>query len=356
MYVFLRLKSIPAVIPPKLNQWVKLAFVVLWACFPLGRVLDRKSDLLIAFPIEWVGAAWMGVLFLALAFFFMADVVTGFGFWLRQWVLKIRLAALGLTAVLSLAAFVQGGRLPKVVEYQAALSGLPAELKGKTLVHLSDLHLGAMVGIKRLKAILSQVEALQPDIVTLTGDIVDGSVVHSDEFASVLKELKAPLGVWAVTGNHEVYSGLEKNLAFLQACGFHVLRDRWALAAPGLVMAGVDDVEVHQKNYAAVVSGVLESVPLGAVIFLAHSPVQVRAIAAMNKANLMLSGHTHNGQIWPFNYIVKIFYPYIYGKYEVDGMTLIVSPGAGRWGPPMRLFGRSEIIRVVLRNYSGGHG
>jgi predicted MPP superfamily phosphohydrolase len=159
------------------------------------------------------------------------------------------------------------------------------------------------------------------------------------------------MGVFGVTGNHEFYAGLEKSLGVYEAAGIRTLRDGWVEAAPGLVLTGVDDLTARRQLGldGRTLDAAFGGVPKGAVVVhLSHSPLLVREAAARG-ARLMLSGHTHGGQLWPFTWISAIPYPFQAGRYEVDGMTLAVSRGTGTWGPPMRLFFRSEIVEIILR-------
>ena len=139
-------------------------------------------------------------------------------------------------------------------------------------------------------------------------------------------------------------------MALLEAAGFTVLRDRAAEVAPGLVVAGVDDLGARRQfggNEWAMEQALADRPP-GAVVLLSHSPVQADTAAALG-VGLMLSGHTHNGQIWPFNYLVRLSNRLVGGRYDVGGMTILVGRGTGTWGPRMRLWRPSEILRITLR-------
>jgi uncharacterized protein len=194
------------------------------------------------------------------------------------------------------------------------------------------------------------VNALHPDAVVLLGDVVEGHGGEPARFLPGLKALSAPLGVWAVTGNHETGHGRLKGPTILEDAGFHVLHGRWEEVRPGLVLAGVDDMGhgVSGSSSEDPIAKSLAGHPPGGVVFLSHAPVEAER-AASSGAGLMLSGHTHGGQIWPFSLLVRLAFPRIAGRYEVDGMTLIVCRGTGTWGPRMRLWPRGEILRITLR-------
>lgn len=350
VYVFWRAASVPAV-AAHVSRGALLAIAVsLWLAYPLARLLDHWRLDLVARPLEFVGTTWMGTLLLAFAVLLALDAVTLGGFLLPRLVPVLRGWALAGAAVLAAVALVQGLRPPVVVDYEVKLAGLPAGRDGTVLVELSDLHLGTLIGEAWMARLVDRVDAMKPDLIVVDGDLIDGNVARVEPMVPVLRRLAAPLGVWAVTGNHEFYAGLARSVKLFEDAGFHVLQDRWAEAAPGLVLAGVDDLTARRQFGldGAPVERALAGRPAGATVFLSHTPWQAERAAALG-AGLMLSGHTHDGQIWPFGYLVRLTYPLLGGRYRVGGMTAIVCRGTGTWGPRMRLWRPSEIVRVTLR-------
>jgi uncharacterized protein len=326
------------------------SFAGLWVLYPLGRILVHFGFARAGAFVQALGAAWMGALFLVLACLLLADLATGFGRLLPGHTSTLRLGALAAAGLLSLAALVQGLRAPVVSEVEVRLASLPQALDGTVVVQLSDLHLGGILGRAWLERRVAQVRALRPDLIAVTGDLVDGDVEEVESLLPSLQKLRAPLGVWAVTGNHEFYAGVDRCVGLMERAGFTVLRDRAQEAAPGLVLAGVDDLTARRQFK-------LDGDPVGralgshrgeTTIYLCHSPLQAEQAAGLG-ASLMLSGHTHAGQLWPFGYLVRIAYPRIDGRYNLGGMVLLVCRGTGTWGPPMRLFRPSEILQVTLR-------
>jgi hypothetical protein len=239
------------------------------------------------------------------------------------------------------------------------MAGLPAERDGTVLVEVSDLHLGSLLGSSWLDRRLEQLGALHPDLVVVVGDLIDGNAGRVERLLPRLQRLHAPLGVWAVTGNHEYYAGIDRSVKLMADAGYRVLRDGWAEVAPGLVLAGVDDLTARRQfaprgtEAGPFLEGRLDAAlagrPGGATVLLSHTPWLAER-AARSGVGLMLSGHTHDGQIWPFGYLVALQYPYLGGAYDVGAMRLIVCRGTGSWGPPIRLWRRSEIVRIVLRS------
>ncbi len=236
-----------------------------------------------------------------------------------------------------------------VQEYEVRLSGLPHEMDGTVLVAMSDLHIGTLLGKQWLDARVAQVQAERPDIVVLLGDIFEGHGEPQKELLQVLHGLSAPLGVWAVLGNHEFHGRDTTGTPLMNIDGIRVLNNSWAEVRPGLVLAGVDDLTANHRSGLGgdPIAKALKGRPVGATILLSHTPWQSEKAAAAG-ANLMLSGHTHGGQIWPFGYLVQRVYPLLEGRYDVDGMTVIVCRGTGTWGPRMRLWRPAEILRVKL--------
>ena len=349
-YVFWRAASVPAALRVPRWAWVTLA-VLLASSYVLARILYRFVPAFVVAPLEWIGANWMGVVFLAFFGLLAVDVATGFGLFFRERIPALRTGALVAAGVLSVVAVVQALRPPVVREHEIRIGGLPPGRDGTTLVLLSDLHLGTLLGKRWLNARIDQVNALRPDLVVLCGDILEGDSVREGEFGPLLSRFSARFGRYAVTGNHEYYAGIEESVRILRGAGFTVLRDEAVEVGPGFVLAGVDDLTARRQfgKDGAPVQTALAGRPAGATIFLSHSPWKAD-VAARDGVGLMLSGHTHAGQIWPFGYFTRMQYPLLEGRYEVGGMTVIVCRGTGTWGPRMRLFRPSEMLRVTLRS------
>lgn len=351
VYVASRLWNLPAAPSAAWHALVAVCALLLWLSFPaphipsVSRVLGRALE-----PIEILGNVWVGVLFVLLVWLLAADLVTGFGFLLPAWSRAARLAGVGIAALLAVFAVVQAMRPPEVLRHEVRINGLRPEFDGLRIVQLTDIHAGPFLGAKWLEDRRAQVEALRPDLLVLTGDLVDQDDALTEEVVPVFRKLRARLGVWAVLGNHEFYAGLERSLHVFEASNIPLLRDASVEVAPGLVLAGVDDLSARRQLGldGVPLDRALRGRPPGATIFLCHSPWEVDRAAELG-VNLMLSGHTHAGQIWPFRYLVQLFYPYVSGRFDVNGMTLIVSRGTGFWGPPMRLFRRGEITLITLR-------
>jgi predicted MPP superfamily phosphohydrolase len=353
IYVFWRLSSIPVVGRHVSRKSLATTAAILWASLLLRWFLDNRGLETLAQPLELFGMIWLGILFLIFCCLFIVDVVTVFGFVFRRHTPMLRGMGFLLGIVLSAVALVQGLRPPVVHDYEVRLAGLPVEDDGIEIVVISDLHIGRLLDGEWLAARIEQIKALQPDLVIMLGDLFEGDSQseRQDSMTGMLRGLSPRYGVWAVTGNHESHGGRDSSVRFLEDAGIHMLRNEWYEVLPGLSLGGVDDGE-HRESPATStdrIRQVLAAKPPGAAtVFLSHRPQMINEAASAG-VGLMLSGHTHGGQIWPFSYLVGLANPLLAGRYEIGGMTAIVSRGTGTWGPRMRLWSPGEILRIPLR-------
>jgi hypothetical protein len=329
------------------------AWVTLMTFFPflLWR-LERASWHRLATAGAWLGYGWMGVVFL---FFWIALAFDGFqllaaGAGLGA-VSNAQSFALALGLTLLVAAWgVFAATRPRIERVSLASSKLPA---GRTLriALISDVHLGALVGTRALRRILARLEMLDADLVLSAGDLVDGQADRLSRLVPLLAAVRPRLGKFAVIGNHECYVGLKHALDFHQRAGFTVLRGTSVEVAPGLGIAGVDDPAAGSFHHTAYLD---ERAALSAIapqtfsILLKHQPVPAKE--GEPRADLQLSGHVHRGQIFPFNFLVRLVYPRPMGLSLLPGGGhLYISRGTGTWGPPMRVLAPPEITLIVLR-------
>jgi predicted MPP superfamily phosphohydrolase len=297
----------------------------------------------------------LGWTFLVSAALFVVDLGTLFGRVFSSRAPVLRGSGMVAATILSAVALVQGHRAPVVTSFEVTLPSLRAELDGTVLVAVSDAHLGNQLGGRWFAERLREIEALRPDAVLFLGDMFEGHGDVALEIAA-LRRLSVPLGKWFVDGNHEVYRGRVAGGDPLEQGGCQRLENQWTELTPGLVLAGVQDLTMHRflRLPGDPLDQALANRPSGTTVLLSHSPLEVDR-AARAGVDLMLSGHTHGGQIWPFGYMVQIAYPHLAGRYDVDGMTVIVSRGTGTWGPRMRLWHRAEIVKVTLRRSPASH-
>lgn len=197
---------------------------------------------------------------------------------------------------------------------------------------------------------VAQVQALRPDLVVLLGDVFEGHGPPQEQLLAGLNQLSAPLGVWAVPGNHEHYATRDGAAPAVGEPHIQTLRNRWVEVSRGLILAGVEDLTAARRSEQGntPVEQALADRPPGATILLSHTPWQTE-LAAKRGVGMMLCGHTHGGQIWPLGCLFRTRYPLLSGRYEVGGMTVLVCRGTGTWGPRMRLWRPGEIMQITLR-------
>ena len=215
VYVFWRAASVPF-LKRRVPRRVFIAMGVgLWAAFLLGRVFGHGGTGALARTLELLGMNWMGALFLIFLTLLAMDLLTGFGFLLRRLAPRLRGLALVAGGVLSVIALIQGLRPPVVQSYDVHLAGLPDEMDGTVIVAMSDLHLGSLLGQRWMEARVAQVQAQRPDLVVLLGDTSEGHGQPEGQLLPALRRLSAPLGVWAVLGNHEFHGRHSRGASLL---------------------------------------------------------------------------------------------------------------------------------------------
>jgi predicted MPP superfamily phosphohydrolase len=245
---------------------------------------------------------------------------------------------------------------PVVERVPIRLRNLDRSLDGFRIVTFADGHLGSTFGRRRFERLVEIVNAQQPDVVAIVGDLVDGSVEELRQDVAPLADLVSEQGVFFVTGNHEYFVDTTSWLRHLPTLGIDVLRnERVSLSRGGgaFDLAGIDDrtaassgVPGHGADLDAALDGRDDATP---VVLLAHQPVMVGRAAAAG-VDLQLSGHTHGGQLWPFDYAIRLDQPAVEGLSRHGDTQLYVTRGAGYWGPPVRVGARPEVTVVELRS------
>jgi len=245
-------------------------------------------------------------------------------------------------------------RTPPIVDIEIHLDRLPASLDGFVITQITDLHVGNTIGESFVRAVVDAANGTKADLVVLTGDLVDGSVEMLRDSIAPLADLQSTHGTYFVTGNHEYYSGVEPWIMHHQELGIRVLRNERVSIGNGdasFDLAGIDDHNADRwPNHGAdLAKALLGRDASRELVLLAHQPRQVHQ-AAKYGVGLQLSGHTHGGQIWPWHYIASAQQGGLLAGHSLHDKTqLYVSRGTGYWGPPVRVFARSEITRVTLR-------
>ena len=325
----------------------------------LVRILERQGAVLPATVLAWISYIWMAVL---LWFFCLgltkdiwntgvrlaANVAPVF----YRLVIPARPAFLAILVLIAAAAawgFVEGrGLRTERITIETDL--LPAGAGPVRIAQISDVHLGLMEGKKRINQILGILQDEDPDILLSTGDLLDGNVPHTNHLGLLFASYRPPLGKFAVTGNHEFYAGLSGSLRFMEEAGFLVLRGTSAQVGP-IRVAGVDDPAGSRTGEASYTD---EGAALAMgnrnlfTVLLKHQPLVHEP--SVGRFQLQLSGHTHKGQIFPFNIPVRMRYQYDAGLFDLGkGAKIYTSRGTGTWGPPLRVLSPAEVTIITIK-------
>jgi uncharacterized protein len=333
-----------------------------FSCLVVHGLLWRRLGIA-AKPMSWIAYIWMGVVFYLLVSAAATELATtafrAIGpdqAALVDSLQFLRARALVIVALATVAsAFALRGGLtsPATKRIEIALKNFPRAMNGFRIVQISDIHIGPILDRRFSRLIAERVTALEPDLVAVTGDLVDGRVSHLIDEVAPFAAISAPYGVYFVTGNHDYYSGAQDWIAHVTSFGWRPLRNeslRIEQGGDGFELVGVDD------PHGAMLTGeggenlvrALDSVdPERAIVLLAHDPSTFRR-ARKTSIDLQISGHTHGGQIWPFGWFVRLSVPWVAGIYRDMDSQIYVSCGTGFWGPPMRLGTQAEITEFVL--------
>jgi len=353
--------------------------IVLLALAPIGGMILRARGLehVLIDVLMWVGFIGMGLFSIAFVAFILRDLgwITGtLSFKIlktmtnstpvgiemdagrRQFLLmSMNLGIIGVTSVLGGIGLFQAIRRPTLMKQEIVISRLPQSFEGLTIAQISDLHVGPTIKADYVKTVVEQVNALNPDLIFFTGDMVDGSVEHLREDVEPLRGLKARYGTFFVTGNHEYYSGVHAWVRKVEELGMiHLENEHRLLKKDGdvLAIAGVTDLMAHhthpehRTDPRRALMGIPERVPR---LLLAHQPGTADLLGDQ-RVDLMLCGHTHGGQYVPFNMAVARVHKYSAGYYTQGETQIYVNRGTGYWGPPLRLGVPSEITLFTLRS------
>ncbi|WP_338861282.1 metallophosphoesterase [Mycetohabitans rhizoxinica] len=327
----------------------------------LAQAIERQplSDWL-----AWAGMLAMGFFSSLLVLTFARDVALLFvhvldaalaAHWpLEQWQRNSAPVVPALALLASLAGFVNARRRAGVVTVEVPIDGLPNALDGFTIAQISDIHVGPTIKRDYVEAIVEAVNALRPDLIALTGDIVDGRVEQLAPHTRPLGQLQARHGVFLVTGNHEYYCGAHAWIDEFERLGLTVLMNQHVVIGHGtacIVVAGVTDYSAGHFDaaHASDPAGALRGAPPHAAvrILLAHQP-RTASAAVQAGYTLQLSGHTHGGQFFPWNFFVRLQQPFTAGLHRLSQLWVYTSRGTGYWGPPKRIGAPSEITLVRL--------
>jgi uncharacterized protein len=359
LYVFLKIES--AFGCNGLTAIFLIAFMALMVSAPVVvRILEGHRFDVTARIISYVGYTWMGLVFLfffcSLAIDMYRLLIYGAGRMLHSEFCSIippPQIAFYIALVSTIAIEVFAYHEAQTIRTETVIiksNKIPEESSVLTIAQISDVHLGLIVRHERLKRILNEVRRANPDMLVSTGDLVDGQIDNLTGLVELLQLVNPPYGKFAITGNHEFYAGLDQALYFAKNAGFTVLRGETYDVDGILTVVGIDD---PTGKYFGSYRDVSERTLLAHnsnkkfVLLLKHTPIVNKETLGL--FDLQLSGHTHKGQIFPFHFITRLFFPYHTGLISLPhGSQLYVSRGSGTWGPPLRFFSPPEVTIIKL--------
>ncbi len=348
---------------PKLRRIMTILIIFLTLSYFAGRLMERLFPSFIGMVFVWLGAFWMAAMLYSLLFTILIDfirlihrIIPFYPGWLTRNLSKTKIAVFGciagITALIVFTGYINAITL-RVKELQIIVKNKRTPLEKLKITLVSDIHLGKINGRRRLNSIVETVNRQQPDVILLAGDIIDDEVssFYRQNLHQILRKFQARYGVYGVTGNHEYIAGVDATVKAMEAGGIRVLQNEAAKIAGSIYVAGRNDWVSSRsegkprKALAEILSGIDKRLP---VILMDHTPFNLEE-ASKNEVDLQVSGHTHYGQLWPVNYIIRMIYELSWGYMKKGNTHYYVSCGAGTWGPPVRTGSHSEIVNINIR-------
>ncbi len=361
-YIFIR--GWQALPPASRNRSIYIAvFIFLSLSYVAGRIIESYWLGQPASFLIWTGSFWLGAMLYFILLLVLIDLVRLLHLvvpvipspWLKN--IAHTKAVLFTGTIAAVFIIILSGHIntwyPRINRLEVDLEGSRSKMGAVNMVLVSDIHLGTLTSKNRIRKMVERINALDPDIILLAGDILDedvGPVIHRD-LGSSIRDLFAPLGVYGITGNHEYIGGVDEATDYLGSHGIHLIRDSVIRINDSFYLAGREDLVINRftgrtrKSVEELLGHTGDDLP---VILLDHQPFGLEKSAAAG-ADLQLSGHTHHGQMWPLNFITGAIFSVSRGLGEIDGMKVYVSSGIGTWGPPMRIGNRPEIVLIRVR-------
>lgn len=362
VYVARRGAQALASVPPARTIFLAL-YIVLAVSYPAGRILRTQAENGFSVWLDNVGAFHMVIMFYGLLGVMLVDIVRLANAFV-PFLPRAMTGHAGRTGIALFAVIAAGTALtvlwgawnaarPRLVDLEVHLPRRAGALERMTAVHVSDIHLGTLFGSGRLRKVVEKINALEPDVVFMTGDVVDESVSapERERLSAVMGTLRTRHGPYAVPGNHETYAGLDRVLPCFRSCGLTVLQDQAVRVAEAFILIGRRDPSSLKKGEGRLgIREILDrdrlddSLPL---ILLDHQPAHLAEAEAAG-VSLQLSGHTHAGQIVPLDLVNRLVWELNWGFMKKGGTQYYVTSGVGTWGPPVRTGSRPEIVRITL--------
>lgn len=334
-------------LPPGAAAWLRGAFLLAAFFAPFTMYLKRQWHAPLLEPLYTAGHAWMGIILLT-AFIFACFDLAALALRQRPELPRFFLARTAMATLFLILAWAFYGDLkaPSLKNISIAIKGLPPGLEGYKIAQISDLHLDSDWKLRRFAATALQISSAAPDLVLFTGDVIDPGVSCRQNAGQTPLKIKSRQGVFGALGNHEYYYGRAKALDCLKDLGITPLANE-AVELKDLRLIGMGDIRTENMSPSQVKALLEKHKSAKFTIVMSHQPLHYRLMAETGDY-LVLSGHTHSGQIFPFHIFTKLFYGYFYGLHRIGKSFFYITSGAGTWGPPMRWLAPSEIPIITL--------
>ena len=352
------------------SSWMRPVYLVvmifLVIAYPAARFLERGLHRQIVEILLHIGSYYLAIMIFALFIILFIDVIrlgnAIFHFYPDSWRQPGSYTNMALFTFVSLVILILtsagaiNARFPRIRELNLNIGKHVPQMDTLKIALISDVHVGTIINNSRLIKMIDKINSLNPDLILIAGDLFDEDITSlgKQNIESVLQSLKCKYGVFAIPGNHEFFSGIQSALNYMKASGIHALRDSVAIVADAIYLVGRDDRTVNRFNHRrAPLHDLMQRVDRAKpVILMDHQPYELEE-AARHGVDLQLSGHTHHGQLIPFNFITQAIYELSWGYMKKDQTHYYVSCGLGTWGPPVRIGNRPEIVIINL-NFKGG--
>ncbi len=361
-FLYSRLVSALEITNPAILWPLRIAAAFLAVSYILVRILEQRFPGAIAHALDWIASVWVGMMwqFLWITFLFFLVKVTLVisGQW-GNYTLETHqlLGRASFYAVTALVILITGYGVHKatgparLVEVDVPVKNFREEWRNFKIAMVADFHASNTNGEERIAMWCEQISALKPDVILAPGDIIDTPAKQIPEVANGFRKLVAPLGVFSTTGNHEYYVGLNGAVDLMRDGGFDVLMNRNITLPNGILISGIEDRTARSMGKTLpAFDQLLPAQDTTAVqILMMHTPATgdvQRATAA--GYDLVVSGHTHGGQMFPFSIFTKMAFPFHHGLYKVGDGFQLTTCGIGYWGPPMRVGKPPEIMLIKL--------
>lgn len=339
-----------------------ILFIILASLFFAGRFLEKPLNSDITYYFIWIGSFWLAAILYFFLIVLLLDILRLTNSWFsyfpefitKNWI-QTKLIALTSSVILVIIILTAGflnNFYPYLKKLNVNIPKKESSIENLRIVMASDIHLGVSITNQQIKNLVNIINEQKPDIILLAGDILDDDPKYliKNNLGAPLKELRAKYGVWGITGNHEYIGGIERAVNYINSLGIKMLRDISVIIDSSFNLVGREDLSIKswghrvRKELSTLLSDVNPNLP---TILMDHQPFKLKEASEL-PIDLQISGHTHHGQLYPFNFITKAIYEKSFGYLKINKTHFYVSCGYGVWGPPIRTVSRSEIVRIDI--------